>query len=70
MVVSECALSSEFLNESEKDVELSYVVQSGPLKNVALRLRHAWYRNDFASTASFRDDNELRANIDHTLALW
>ena len=64
------ALGGSGLNESEKDIELSYVVQSGPLKNVALRLRHAWYRNDFASAASFRDDNELRVNIDYTLALW
>lgn len=58
------------LKESEKDIELSYVVQSGTFKNVGLRLRHAWYRNDFASNAAFRDDNELRVNIDYTLALW
>ena len=64
------ALGGSDRSESEKDIELSYVVQSGPLKNVALRLRHAWYRNDFASTASFRDDNELRVNIDYTLVLW
>ncbi|MCY1460410.1 outer membrane porin, OprD family [compost metagenome] len=64
------SLGGSGLNESEKDIELSYVVQSGTFKNVAVRLRHAWYRNDFASAASFRDDNELRVNIDYTLALW
>lgn len=64
------ALGGDGLRESEKDVELSYVVQSGTFKGVALRLRHAWYRNDFAPTASFRDDNETRVNIDYSLALW
>ncbi|ANI15412.1 porin [Pseudomonas citronellolis] len=58
------------LTESEKDLELSYTVQSGSLKGVALRVRHAWYRNDFAPGATHRDDNELRVNIDYTLALW
>lgn len=64
------ALGGSGLSESEKDIELSYVVQSGTFKNVAFRLRHAWYRNDFAPSASFRDDNELRVNVDYTLALW
>lgn len=64
------ALGGEGLSESEKDVELSYVVQSGTLKGVSFRLRQAWYRNDFAPTASFRDDNETRVNIDYTLVLW
>jgi hypothetical protein len=63
-------LGGDGLSESEKDIELSYVVQAGSFKNLAFRVRHAWYRNDFASTASFRDDNELRINIDYTLALW
>ena len=63
-------LGGSGLTESEKDIELSYVVQSGTFKGVGLRVRHAWYRNDFAPTASFRDDNELRINVDYTLALW
>ncbi|HYQ37875.1 MAG TPA: OprD family porin [Pseudomonas sp.] len=58
------------LSESERDLEVSYVVQSGPLKNVAFRVRNALYLNDFAPNASFRDDNETRINIDYTLALW
>jgi hypothetical protein len=58
------------LSESEKDVELSYTVQSGSLKDVALRVRHAWYRNDYNPGSTHRDDNELRVNIDYTLKLW
>jgi hypothetical protein len=57
-------------SESEKDVELSYAVQQGTFKGVTLRLRHAWYRNDFAAGATHRDDNELRVNLDYTVRLW
>ena len=58
------------LSESEKDIEVSYVLQSGPLKDLSLRLRNAWYRNDFTAQASHRDDKELRVNIDYTWKLW
>ncbi|MBK5001518.1 OprD family porin [Pseudomonas sp. S31] len=58
------------LSESEKDVELSYAVQQGTFKGVTLRLRHAWYRNDFLPGATHRDDNELRVNVDYTVKLW
>ncbi|WP_317663805.1 OprD family porin [Pseudomonas sp. KU43P] len=58
------------LSESEKDVELAYVIQQGPFKDVTLRLRHAWYRNDFLAGATHRDDNELRINVDYTIKLW
>lgn len=64
------ALGGKGLSESERDLELSYVVQSGTFKGVAFRVRNARYRNDFAPTAAFRDDNETRVNIDYTLALW
>ena len=63
-------LGGNKLKESEKDVELSYVIQSGTFKDVAFRVRHAWYRNDFGPGATHRDDNELRVNIDYTFALW
>lgn len=63
-------LGGSDLKESEKDVELSYVVQSGTFKDVAFRVRHAWYRNDFGPGATHRDDNELRVNIDYSFALW
>ncbi|MFC0665312.1 OprD family porin [Azotobacter chroococcum] len=57
-------------SESERDLELSYVVQSGPLKNVALRVRNARYQNSFAANATMRDDNETRVNVDYTWKLW
>lgn len=63
-------LGGSNLSESEKDLEISYILQSGPLKDLSLRVRHAWYRNDFAAQASHRDDNELRINIDYTWKLW
>ena len=58
------------LHESERDLELSYVIQSGSLKGVGFRVRNALYRNNFAPNATFRDDNETRINIDYTLKLW
>jgi|RhiMetStandDraft_4_1073278.scaffolds.fasta_scaffold7074072_1 hypothetical protein len=39
------ALGGSGRSESEKDIELAHVVQSGTLKNVAFRLRNAWYRS-------------------------
>lgn len=57
-------------SESERDLELAYVVQSGPAKGLALRLRNARYQNSFAPNASFRDDNETRVNVDYTWRLW
>ncbi|SFB62429.1 OprD family outer membrane porin, partial [Azotobacter beijerinckii] len=57
-------------SESERDLELSYVVQSGPLKNVAFRVRNARYQNSFAANATMRDDNETRVNVDYTWKLW
>jgi hypothetical protein len=63
-------LGGSNLTESEKDIELSYVLQGTALKGLALRVRNAWYRNDFAPQASHRDDNELRVNVDYTWRLW
>lgn len=63
-------LGGRDLKETEKDIELSYVVQNGTFKDVAFRVRHAWYRNDFGAGATHRDDNELRVNIDYTFLLW
>lgn len=51
--------------ERESNVELAYQLQSGNLKGLTLRFRHAAYRSDFA-----RDVDETRVNIDYTLALW
>ena len=60
-------LGGSNLTESSKDLELSYVVQSGPAKDLAFRVRHAFYRNNLSSAATFRDDNETRINIDYTI---
>lgn len=60
-------LGGSDLTESSKDLELSYIVQSGPAKDLAFRLRHAFYRNDLDPGATFRDDNETRVNIDYTV---
>ncbi|TBW11467.1 OprD family porin [Azotobacter chroococcum subsp. isscasi] len=56
--------------ETERYLELSYVVQSGPIKGVALRVRNSRYQNSFAPNASMRDDNETRVNVDYTWKLW
>jgi len=63
-------LGGSNLKESEKDIELNYVLQGTPLKGLNLRVRNAWYRNDFIAQASHRDDNELRVNVDYTWKLW
>ncbi len=63
-------LGGSNLSESEKDIEVSYVVQTGALKGMSFRVRNAWYRNDFLAQASHRDDNELRVNVDYTWKLW
>ncbi len=52
-------------SEIERDVELAYAVQSGPLKNLSLRWRYASNRNDY-----FRDIDETRVNLDYTVSLW
>lgn len=62
-------LGGQGLTESERYLELSYAFQ-GSLKGVSVRARHSLYRNDFASAATVRDDNETRINIDYTMSLW
>lgn len=64
------ALGGRSLNESSKDFELAYAVQSGALKGLGLKLRTNFYRNDLSSAASFRDANETRVNFDYTWTLW
>jgi len=55
--------------ETEKQVQVSYVLQGGPLRGLAIRVRHSWYDNDFSNTANFRDDRELRVILDYKLDL-
>ena len=51
--------------EWERNTEFKYVVQSGPLKNVAVRLRTATFRSNFA-----RDADEVRLLVSYSVALW
>ena len=51
--------------EWERDSELSYVIQSGPLKNLGLRWKNASVRSNFTS-----DIDENRLIVTYTLGLW
>lgn len=51
--------------ERERDIEVKYVVQSGPLKDVYVRLRNASFKSDFA-----RDADENRVIVGYTLPIW
>ncbi len=50
--------------EWERDMDLAYVVQSGPLKNLGLKWRNAMVRNNFG-----RDVDENRLILSYTLPL-
>ena len=56
--------------EREFQMELSYVIQSGPLKNVGLMARKSIYRNDFPAGAAFRDENQTRFLVLYTIPIW
>ncbi|WP_404436244.1 OprD family porin [Stutzerimonas chloritidismutans] len=51
--------------EWERDTDIAYVVQSGPLKNVGMKVRNATVRTNFG-----RDIDETRLILSYTLALW
>jgi hypothetical protein len=51
--------------EWERDSDLAYVIQSGPLKNLGLRWKNASVRSNFTS-----DIDENRLILSYTLALW
>lgn len=51
--------------EWERNTEFKYVAQSGPLKDVAVRLRNATFRSNFA-----RDADEVRLLVSYSVALW
>ena len=63
-------LGGSSLTESSKDFELAYVIQSGPAKDLAFRVREAFYRNEQGAASTFRSDNETRINIDYTIKIW
>ncbi|EFQ63981.1 outer membrane porin [Pseudomonas fluorescens WH6] len=64
------AFNAEDRKEREFQMELGYVIQSGPLKNVGLMARKSIYRNDFPGGAAFRDENQTRFLVLYTVALW
>jgi len=51
--------------EWERDTDIAYVVQSGPLKNLGLKVRNATVRSNFGS-----DLDETRLILSYSLALW
>jgi len=51
--------------EWERDTDIAYVVQDGPLKNFGMKVRNATVRSNFGS-----DINETRLILSYTLALW
>ena len=51
--------------EWERDTDIAYVVQEGPLKNLGLKVRNATVRSNFGA-----DMNETRVILSYTLALW
>ena len=51
--------------EWERDMDLAYVVQSGPLKNLGLKWRNATVRSNFAN-----DLDENRLILSYSLPLW
>ncbi|MNQ69974.1 Porin D precursor [compost metagenome] len=54
----------------ERDIELRYVVQSGPARDLSLRLRQASVRSTAqVARADTADNNELRVIIEYPLQL-
>jgi hypothetical protein len=51
--------------EWERDIDIAYVVQSGPLRNVGLRWRNAATRSNFANSV---DENRLI--LSYSLPIW
>jgi hypothetical protein len=58
--------SGEEGKEWERNTEIKYVVQSGALKDVAVRLRNATYRSNYSA----RDADEVRLLVSYSVALW
>lgn len=51
--------------EWERNIDLGYVIQSGPLKNIGLRLRNVAYRGSHTT-----DVDENRLIVNYTVKLW
>ncbi|AOE60502.1 OprD family porin [Pseudomonas corrugata] len=64
------ALGADDRKEREFQMELGYVIQSGPLKGVGLLARKSIYRNDFPGSAAFRDENQTRFLVTYSVPIW
>lgn len=51
--------------EWERDTDIAYLVQSGPLKNLGIKLRNGTFRSDFGN-----DIDETRLIVSYALPLW
>ncbi|KAF1051518.1 MAG: Porin-like protein NicP [Stenotrophomonas maltophilia] len=51
--------------EWERDTDIGYVVQAGPLKNLGFKVRNGSFRSDFGN-----DIDETRVILSYTLPLW
>lgn len=51
--------------ESERDIDLGYTIQSGPLKDVSLRWRNAQVKTNYQ-----RDSTEDRVMLSYAVKLW
>ena len=51
--------------EWERDTDIAYVIQDGPLKNVGFKLRNATVRSNFGN-----DLDENRFIVSYMLPLW
>ncbi|WP_440465982.1 OprD family porin [Pseudomonas sp. YH-1] len=51
--------------EWERDTDVGYLVQSGPLKNVGFKLRNSTFRSSFGN-----DMDETRFIVSYTLPIW
>ncbi len=51
--------------EWEQDTDIAYLVQSGPLKNLGIKLRNGTFRSDFGN-----DIDETRLIVSYALPLW
>lgn len=64
------AFDADGRKEREMQMELGYVIQSGPLKNLGLLARKSIYRNDFPAGTAFRDENQTRFQLIYSLPIW
>ncbi|MEN5035824.1 OprD family porin [Pseudomonas sp. TWI929] len=62
---ADAATSAQEGREWERNTDIAYVIQAGPLKNVGLRWRNAAYRSSFA-----RGADENRLIVTYTLPIW